>query len=382
MGLFERWAATMDDLRGQDRFRSFARPRGIDFTSNDYLGYGNGRVVEGFVPSEPDASLARSGLSSRLLRGHHAVWEEIESQLAAWHGAEDVLMMTSGYSANEGLLSAVLEPGDWVATDELNHACIIDGLRLARCRKFSFRHNDLDRLEEGLRAEASRAEPDRERFIIVESLYSMDGDTSPLSDIVALAERYGAHVIVDEAHSTGCFGPSGSGCVDAAGVRSRILASMHTGGKALGVPGAYIAGTKLLKDYLINRCRHLIFTTALPPACGGWWLEAIRRVQADDAGRERLHQNAASFRQALADAGVRPPGGHYIVPVIIGHNAPAVAIARAMQEQGYDMRAIRPPSVPQGTSRVRVSIHADHDLAMLRQAAQALADAVQQVKGS
>src|SRR5262249_3950259 len=163
-------------------------------------------------------------------------WDEVESALAAWHGAEAVLMMTSGYAANEGLISTVMEPGDWVATDELNHACIVDGLRLAKCRRFVFRHNDLNHLEEGLKAEATRSEAGRERFIITESLFSMDGDRSPLSAIAQLAEKYGAQLVVDEAHSTGCYGPKGSGCVDDAGLRSRVLASVHTGGKALALP--------------------------------------------------------------------------------------------------------------------------------------------------
>lgn len=376
MTLSDRWSAALDDLRKQDRFRSFARPRGVDFTSNDYLGYGNGRAVPGFPAPADGGDLPRSGMASRLLRGHHEVWEEVEAALAAWHGAEAVLMMTSGYAANEGLLSTVLEPGDWVATDELNHACIIDGLRLARCRRFSFRHNDLTHLEDGLRAEAAKAEPGRERFVIVESLYSMDGDAAPLRTVADLADRYGAHMIVDEAHATGCFGPDGSGCVDAAGVRGRVLASVHTGGKALGVPGAYVAGSRLLKDYLVNRCRHLIFTTALPAACGRWWLDMLPRVRADAAGRAALHANAAAFRAALAEQGITPRGGHYVVPVVVGDNGPAVRAARRLQEDGYDVRAIRPPSVPPGTARLRISVHADHDPAVLGRVAAAVGEAV------
>src|SRR5262249_5446211 len=186
------------------------------------------------------SSFPRSGMASRLLRGHHPIWDEVESALAAWHGAEAVLMMTSGYTANEGLISTVIEAGDWVATDELNHACIIDGLRLCRPRKFAFRHNDLGHLESGLQAEAAKRQAGRGMFVITESLFSMDGDRAPLPQVVELAERYGAHVLVDEAHATGCYGPAGSGCVDAAGLRGRVLATVHTGGKALGVAGAYV----------------------------------------------------------------------------------------------------------------------------------------------
>jgi 8-amino-7-oxononanoate synthase len=382
MSLFDRWSAALDDLRKQDRFRSFARPQGHDFTSNDYLGYGGGRTVPGFAPPADGAPLPRSGMASRLLRGHHEVWEDVESRLAAWHGCEAVLMMTSGYAANEGLLSTVLEPGDWVATDELNHACIIDGLRLAKCRRYSYRHNDLNQLEDGLKAEAAKAEPGRARFVITESLFSMDGDRAPLREVADLAGRYGAHVIVDEAHSTGCFGPAGSGCVDEAGVRGRVLASVHTGGKALGVPGAYIAGSKLLKEYLTNRCRHLIFTTALPAACGRWWLDMLPKVRADDAGRAGLHANAERFRAALAAGGVPALGAHYIVPVVLGDNGKAVRVARQLQSLGYDARAIRPPSVPPGTARVRIAVHADHPPDLLDRFAAAIADAVREAKGT
>ncbi len=393
MSLIQRWSDTLESLRSQGRYRSFALPRGIDLTSNDYLGYGNGRLPEepptlpsprsgGRVrPFPPPASgggqgggfFARSGTSSRLLRGHHVIWEEVEDALAQWHNAESVLMMTSGYAANEGLISTLCEPADWVASDEFNHACIIDGLRLARCRRFVFRHNNLNHLEEGLKAEAAKRVEGREMFIITESLFSMDGDRAPLKQIVDLADRYGAQVIVDEAHSTGCFNGNGSGCVDEAGLRSRVLASVHTGGKALGVPGAYIAGSKLLREYLINRCRHLIFTTALPPACGMWWKEMLPRVQADGAGRRALHENAALFRSELAKHGVAALGDHYIVPIVLGDDARAVAAASALQERGYDIRAIRPPSVPPGTSRLRVSVHADHSQTMLVELAAAIA---------
>jgi len=386
MSLSARWTEVLDGLRGQGRYRSLRPPVGIDFTSNDYLGYRGGDtqsppVATGGLSSpltthHSPLTTSHSGTSSRLLRGHHPVWDAVESALAGWHGAEAVLMMTSGYAANEGLISTVIEPDDWVATDALNHASIIDGLRLCRPRKFVFRHNDLDHLETGLRAEAGRRPAGRAMFVITESLFSMDGDRAPLPDIVGLAERYGAHVIVDEAHATGCYGPAGSGCVDAAGLRGRVLASVHTGGKALGVFGAYVCGSRLLKDYLVNRCRHLIYTTALPPAVGPWWLDMLARVRGDDAGRRALHANAAAFRAALADHGVPAAGTEYVVPVVLGDDERAVRVAARLQERGYDVRAIRPPSVPPGTARVRVSVQADHDPAVLARLAAAIGEAV------
>jgi 8-amino-7-oxononanoate synthase len=372
MSLADRWTTALDQLRAQGRFRHFALPAGIDFTSNDYLGYA-GR------PNPPADDLSRSGAASRLLRGHHPVWDDVESRLAEWHGAEAVLIMTSGYAANEGLISTLMEPGDWVASDELNHACIVDGLRLARCRRFVFRHNDLDHLEDGLKAEAAKNEPGRERFVITESLFSMDGDRAHLPDMATLCERYGAYLIVDEAHSTGCFGSTGSGCVDDARVRSRVLASVHTGGKALALPGAYIAGTRLLKEYLANRCRQLIFTTALPPAVGAWWAVGLPRLQQDGAGRERLHANATYLRADLTSRGVSALGTEYVVPIVVGDDARALAAAARVREHGFDVRAIRPPSVPAGTARLRISVHADHEPAVLARLAAAVADALHHV---
>jgi 8-amino-7-oxononanoate synthase len=363
MTLAGRWAAALDRLRDEGRHRTLCAPAGLDFASNDYLGYA--------AHPAPPTALSASGAASRLLRGHHPVWDEVEAELAAWHGAEAALVFTSGYAANEGLLSTVVGPRDWVASDRLNHASIGDGLRLAGVRPYRFRHNDLDHLEAGL-----RAAPPGERFVVTESLFSMDGDRPPLAELVSLAGRYGAHVIADEAHATGCLGPAGGGLVDAAGLRGRVLATVHTGGKALGVPGAYVVGSRLLREYLVNRCRHFLFTTALPPAVGEWWLSAVARAKADAAGRERLHANARRFRSALAAAGVDAIGDGYIVPIVLGDDARAVRVADRLQGQGYDVRAVRPPTVLDGTARLRVSVHADHAPADLDRLAVAIGEAV------
>jgi len=361
MKLFERWQAILESLIAQGRYRQLALPSGVDFASNDYLGYGARWRGAG--------SAARSGLASRLLRGHQPIWEQVESDLARWHGAESALMMTSGYVANEGLLHTIVEPDDWVASDQFNHASLIDGLRLARAERFIYRHLDLDHLEHGLRAAARSRQPRRQLFVIAEALFGMEGDLTALEPLVCLAERYDAHVIVDEAHSTGCFGPAGSGCVDAARLRGRVLATVHTGGKALGVPGAYVCGSTQLRDLLINRCRQLIFTTALPPEVGNWWLEALARVRQDEAGRTALHEAAATMRTELARADIKPLGGHYIMPIIVGEDSLAMRAASWLRDRGWDIRAIRPPSVPEGSARLRLSIHADHTSEVIRSAA-------------
>ncbi len=405
MTLADRWSTILEELRTTGRYRQLSLPRGVDFASNDYLGYG-AVGSEQWAVAEPEAlarvtaqSLASasgsatrncqlptancpSGMASRLLRGHQPIWEEVEAALARWHGAEAALVMTSGYVANEGLLSTVIEPHDWVASDECNHASIIDGLRLARPERFVYRHLDLDHLEAGLRTvrgvytSRSPRPGARQLFVITESLFGMDGDMAPLNLLVPLAERFGAHVIVDEAHSTGCFGVTGSGCVDAAGLRGRVLATVHTGGKALGVAGAYVCGSARLRELLINRCRHFIYTTALPAAQGAWWLGTLARVQADHAGRAALHDGASRFRAELARHGVPTPGTHYIVPIVLGDDTRAVRAANRLREGGWDIRAIRPPSVPTGTARLRISIHADHGDATLVAAAAAIAGVV------
>ena len=272
MSMQARWRLQMERLASEGRHRRLTSPAGVDFSSNDYLGYGKRRW--------PSVEGERSGIASRLLRGNHDVWNEVEAALANWHATDAALIFTSGYAANEGLLSTVIEPHDWVASDQLNHASIIDGLRLSKAERFVYRHNDLDHLEAGLRKAAATQRQKQVRFIVTESLFGMEGDRAPLGAIVELAGRYGAHVIVDEAHATGCFGATGGGLVDAAGLREHVLASVHTGGKALGVLGAYVAGSAAtVKELLaVNRCRHLIFTTAcLPPVVGP--LVAAKRLE-------------------------------------------------------------------------------------------------------
>jgi 7-keto-8-aminopelargonate synthetase-like enzyme len=375
MRLTQRWATKLEELRRQGRYRELALPQGADLTSNDYLGYA------GIRSPSAGCDLPRSGTGSRLLRGHYPVWDDVEAELARWHGAEAALIMTSGYAANEGLLATVIEPDDWAASDEFNHASIIDGLRLAGAERFIYRHQDLNQLESGLRRAAAKRTARCELFIVTESLFGMDGDVTPLGPLVELAERHGAHVIVDEAHSTGCFGPGGSGLVDAAGLRGRVLATVHTGGKALGVTGAYVVGSALLRELLVNRCRHFIFTTALPPALGAWWCEALARVQGDDAARVRLHQAAGLFRAELARHRISAPGSHYIVPIVLGCDRAAVEAAARLRAAGWDIRAVRFPSVPAGSARLRVSVHADHGPEMLVAAAAAIARAVADVGG-
>jgi 8-amino-7-oxononanoate synthase len=366
MSVEDRFGNRLDDLGRLGQLRQLTPPCGIDFSSNDYLGFSKNRAPLG-------VDEARSGTSSRLVRGNDRIWDEVEAKLAHWQNQPAALMMTSGYVANEGLLATVIEPQDWVASDELNHASIIDGIRQSKAEKYIFRHIDLDFLESGLRQAAATRTRDRELFIVTEALFGMDGDRSPLHALDELAVKYDAYLIVDEAHSTGCFGVCGQGIWEGG---RRLLASVHTGGKALAVPGAFTACSAILKQYLVNRCRHFIFTTALPPAIGAWWNQAIEQVKDGHLARETLHANAAYFRQALAERGIIAQGEHYIVPIILGDNVIVVRTAEALQKEGFDVRAIRPPTVPPGTARLRIAIHADHDQATLTALADALSRAV------
>ena len=248
-------------------------------------------------------------------------------------------MMTSGYAANEGLLSAVIAPGDLAFSDQLNHASIIDGLRLSKAERIIFPHNGVEQLESLMRKKMATRAAQQAWFVITESLFGMEGDTAPLRELADLAERYSAHLIVDEAHATGCCGPFGGGIVDSLNLRNRVLATVHTGGKALAVPGAYIAGSRLLKDWLVNRCRHLIFTTALPPQIGAWWLDAIDAVSADDAARNALGKRCRLFRAECERGGIELGGEHQIATLILGPDDAAVAAARHLQDMGFDVRA-------------------------------------------
>ena len=366
MSLTDRWAKTLADLEAQGRRRTLRPPSGIDFTSNDYLAYATRH--ESIATHH-----ARSGAASRLLRGHHDLWDEVETALADWHNAEAALVVTSGYVANQGLLATIIEPGDWVASDQFNHASIIDGLRLAKAEKWIFRHNDLNYLEHGLR---TSEKPGRQRFVVTESLFSMDGDVAPLTEMAELVHRYGAHLIVDEAHATGCFGTTGSGLVDHLGLRNQVLATVHTGGKALATVGAYICGSNPLKELLINRCRHFIFTTALPPEIARWWLDMLALVRTDNHGRRALHSATHLLRVRLREHGIKPIGDHYIVPILIGEDNETVRCADQLQQAGFDVRAVRPPTVFPGTARLRIAVHADHDTDTLHRLADILSGIV------
>jgi 8-amino-7-oxononanoate synthase len=342
----------------------------LNFSSNDYLGLSVDLRLRAAVAEALAAGSPVGSTGSRLLSGHAAIWEALESQLAQFTGAEDALYFTSGYAANVGLFSAVLRPDDVVFSDSANHASIIDGIRLSGARKVIYPHLDLNALEHELRQRPAVA---GQRFIAVESVFSMDGDRAPLPDLIALADRHGAEVIVDEAHATGVFGPQGRGLAAAAQADGAIFAAVHTCGKALAGMGAFVSGSRTLKQFLINRARTFIFSTALPPYLAAQMRAAIDIVAGTDAERERLTGLAAHLRARLRDAGFdTAQSNSQIVPVLLGANERALQFAARLQQEGFAVRAIRPPTVPAGSARLRLSLTVRHSQEMLDRLVDAL----------
>lgn len=355
--LADRVRSRLADLQASNLIRTLRPPAGIDFSSNDYLGLAReGRVVDAFVAAARRDGCGSTG--SRLLRGERLTFSTVEHRFAAFKGAERSLFFGSGYLANLATLTTFPEAGDVIFSDERNHASIIDGIRLSRARAVVFPHHDVQRLAALLGGTPTEGT----RFVVVESLFSMDGDEAPLAEYAALCREHQAVLIVDEAHAVGVYGERGSGLLEARGLAHDHLISINTAGKALGVGGAFVAGPAWAVEYLVQRARPFIFATAPPPAMAEALIVSLDIVEHDAARRGRLLALAGRLRDRLTRAGVRVPAGRsQIVPVLIGDNAAALGVAEAMAVEGFDVRAIRPPSVPPGTARLRVSVNAAVD---------------------
>lgn len=359
----QRILAELADLESRAQLRHLETARGIDLGSNDYLGLATDPRMKQAVLDAVDAAPRIASTGSRLLSGHDEGWTTVENNFARWIGAEAALYFTSGYAANIGLLSAILRPDDVIFSDSANHASLIDGMRLAKSKRVIFPHLDLNALEAELRWAHSGSGA---RFIVVESIFSMDGDRAPLCEIAALAARYEAELIVDEAHATGVFGVEGRGCVAEAGLTRRVFATVHTCGKAIAAAGAFVCGAEPLRRFLINRARTFIFNTALPPYFAGQVFAGMQLAAAAEAERAQLADLSVFLRNALLGNGFDIAGSEsHIVPIVLGSNDAAVAYASLLQSRGYGIRAIRPPTVPPGTARLRVSLTAKLTQAIL-----------------
>jgi 8-amino-7-oxononanoate synthase len=321
-------------------------------------------------------AVAREGAGStgsRLLRGNREGFAALERRFASLKGTARSLYFSSGYLANLAVLTTFPEPGDVIFSDERNHASLIDGIRLSSARREIFPHNDVAAVRRAL--DATRQTD--QRFVVVESLFSMDGDEAPLKQYAELCRASGAHLIVDEAHAVGIYGAKGSGLIEANGIEEDVFLSVNTASKALGVSGAFVAGADWAIDYLIQRARPFIFSTAPPPSIAAALDASLDIVEREPQRRSAVLERARALRMQLRTAGVPlPEGTSPIVPVLLGDNDRAVAVADALQAEGFDVRAIRPPTVPPGSARLRISVNVNLTDELMNRFATALAAAL------
>jgi glycine C-acetyltransferase/8-amino-7-oxononanoate synthase len=338
--------------------------------SNNYLGLADHpRVRE----AAADAAM-RWGVgagASRLVSGNMTLHRRLEERLAAFTGTQSALLFGSGYLANLGVVPALARRGEIVFSDALNHVSIVDGCRLASAETFVYRHGDVEHLAWGLRNADGRG-----ALVVTDGVFSMDGDVAPLEQIVELARRHDVRVMVDDAHGTGTLGPGGRGAVAEAGLDGEVDVIVGTLGKSLGAYGAYVACDQLMARYLVNSARSLIFSTGLAPTAAAAAMAALELLQEEPRRVERLADNADALRSELAREGFDVSGSEtQIVPLIVGDAGLAMQICEAALEQGVFAQAIRPPTVPVGTSRLRLAVMATHTRAELRDAARVLAQA-------
>jgi 8-amino-7-oxononanoate synthase len=373
-----RIAADLRALREHSQFRSLDLPRGLNLCSNDYLGLAADPRLKQAVLAALSSSAYVGSTGSRLLSGNSRDWESIESEFANFVGADSALYFSSGYAANVGLLSSVLHDGDIVFSDALNHSSLIDGIRLSRARKIIYPHGDLRFLERALQENANTPAA---KLIVTESIFSMEGDVASLDQLVKLANAHHSDLIVDEAHAIGVCGIEGRGIVAGLPDRSSILAAVYPCGKALASCGAFVCCSSAVKDYLVNHARSFIFSTAAPPYIAHQIRAALAIARAADARRAHLRQIAAALRAALAAVGLSCGSGDTpIVPVILGSNESALRVASELQSHGFAVKAIRPPTVPAGAARIRLSLTSEVSLEDVHRLAQALITAVSSVR--
>lgn len=336
----------------------------INLSSNNYLGIANHPALAAAAKEAIDRYGCGSG-ASRLISGNMALHEELEATLAEFKGTQAALVFNSGFQANTGILSTLVGDGDVIFSDALNHASIIDGCRLSRAKTQVYRHCDLNQLEQQLKEAPSSAR----KLIVTETIFSMDGDEAPLAGVVDLAERFDAMVMVDEAHATGVFGANGAGVVAKLGLGERVAIQMGTLGKALGGFGAYVAGSAALRELLINRCRSFIFTTSLPPAVMAMAIAAIDLVKQEPERREALWRNCRQLKQGLNQLGFEHGASESaILPLIIGDAGKCMKFSEQLLANGVFAQGIRPPTVPPGTSRLRITLMATHTAAQIERA--------------
>jgi glycine C-acetyltransferase/8-amino-7-oxononanoate synthase len=324
--------------------------------SNNYLGIAEHPALQQAACDAMERYGFGSG-ASRLVSGNTELHEELERRIAAFKSAESAILFNSGYAANTGIIPAVAGEGDLVLSDQLNHASIIDGCRLSRARTEVFRHRDMDHLESLLRSNTTVPR----KLIITDGVFSMDGDIAPLPDLVRLAERYHAILMVDDAHATGVLGRHGRGTAEHFGLEDKVHIQMGTLGKALGSFGAYVAGARDIVRYLLNTCRSYLFSTSLPPAVCAASIASLDVLEAEPWRREKLWNNRNRLAHGLASLGVSiAPSETPIFPLLVGSSDRALRASQRAFAQGMFAAAIRPPTVPHGSARLRATVMATH----------------------
>jgi 8-amino-7-oxononanoate synthase len=368
-GLY-RWLRQVDGSQGS-RIHVDGREV-IHFAGSDYLGLAcHPRLKQ--AACQATLRYGCGVAAARLISGNHDLYPQLEERLARFKQAESALLFSTGYQANLGVISALMDSQDVVFSDALNHASIVDGCRLSRAQVRIFPHNDLAALERLLERERSAGR----RLIVVDGLYSMDGDIAPLEEIVGLAERYDCMAMVDDSHGTGVLGETGRGTAEATGVLGRIDIETGSLAKALGSFGAYVVGRRTIIEYLINRSRPFIFTCALPPAVLATVIEALTIVEQEPERRRQLWDNARHMRAGLREIGFDEvnPGGTQIIPLMVGEPERTMQFCRELLDRGIFAQGIRYPSVPRGTERIRLTVTASHSKTDLDAALTALTEA-------
>ncbi|MCB1515193.1 MAG: 8-amino-7-oxononanoate synthase [Hyphomicrobiaceae bacterium] len=345
---------SLQALARRRRLRALAPRAGLDFSSNDYLALANSEALRHAAREALDRGVPPGSGGSRLLRGNDPEHEALEAEAATYFGSETALFFGGGFAANTALFGTLPQRGDLIVHDALIHASVHDGMAISRAEHCAFAHNDANAAEDAITAWRRSGGTGR-AWIAVESLYSMDGDTAPLDDLADIAERHDAMLVIDEAHATGVLGPGGRGLGASLEGHDNVVA-LHTCGKALGVSGALITLPTVLRDYMVNRARPFIYATAPSPLVAAIVRSSLALVNEAPQRRERLAALVSHFGAELhRQCGLASTGTH-IVPIIVQRDERALRIANALQNDGFDVRAIRPPTVPEGTARLRISL--------------------------
>jgi 8-amino-7-oxononanoate synthase len=352
--MYSAFEADLRELADRGRLRSLRERSGIDFTSNDYLGLAESAELRQAAADALARGVPVGSGGSRLLRGNHPEHEALETEAATYFGAETALYFGGGYVANFAIFSTLPQAGDLVVHDELIHASVHEGLRRGRADFVPVPHNNVDAFDAAIvrwRKAGGKGRP----WLSVESLYSMDGDSPNLVELLAVADRHEAMVVIDEAHATGVLGPQGRGLAAAFEGRDNVI-TLHTCGKALGTVGGFILAPRVVRDFLVNRSRPFIFATAPSPLTASITRVALELSRSNPERRVRLARLVQFAGNELRRQCGIEPSGSQIVPVIVGSDRAAVTLAASLQRRGYDIRAIRPPTVPEGTARLRIAL--------------------------